>query len=137
MTGLWEIWLFLAIGYLATVTIEIPVLILCMSPEIANRQKVELGLLLTAFSYPVVILVLPLVLSACHIGKPTHQIAIIECYAALAEVALFRFCMHQKLLSRPDRNAAAVVLANVCSFTIGALFLSDWIVDAIKTLLNY
>ena len=54
-----ELWKFLPIGYLFTIMIETPVLLVGLSPKVTYKQKLWCGAWLTACTYPIVILVLP------------------------------------------------------------------------------
>jgi len=55
-----EAFLFLLLGYCATVAVEIPVLLVGLAPKHNRQTKLSAGLLLTAFTYPIVVLVLPI-----------------------------------------------------------------------------
>ena len=55
-------------------------------------------------------------------------------YAPLAEILFFRFITKQNLLTRPDRDALAIIAANLCSFLIGKAFLGRLILDAVRSL---
>ena len=58
-----ELWHFLVIGYLFTILIETPILLLGLSRRHSFKQKLFAGVWLTACTYPIVVLVLPLLLA--------------------------------------------------------------------------
>jgi hypothetical protein len=53
------LWWFLPWGYLFTVAVELPVLLVGLAPRHSLRDRLVAGLALTAFTYPIVICVLP------------------------------------------------------------------------------
>ena len=59
-----ELWAFLPLGYLLTIAIEIPILLFSLSPSHPPGRRLLAGCWLTACTYPVVILVLPLTVAA-------------------------------------------------------------------------
>ena len=118
---------FLVLGYFATVAVEIPILFFGLSARYSPREKIIWGLLLTAFTYPIVILVIPGILTIAEIQNRLIYVTWAESYAAVVEVMFFRYLAGRQILSRPDRDAVVVVLANLCSFGIGELFLSGFL----------
>lgn len=129
-----EAFLFLLLGYCATVAVEIPVLLVGLAPEHNRQTKLSAGLLLTAFTYPVVVLVLPILVT--QTWGHTAYLLVAETYAPIAEVLFFRFITNQSLLAHPDRDAVAIILANISSFALGAAGLSSWILNSIRLTLN-
>jgi len=129
-----ELFLFLVLGYIATVAIEVPVLIAGLTRRHNLRTRFTCGLLLTAFTYPIVVLVLPA--TVLPYWGQTIYLAIAESYAPLAEVLFFRFMTNQKLPAALDRDAVVIMCANLLSFALGAAFLSDWILAVIRSCLN-
>jgi hypothetical protein len=116
------LWRFLLVGYLFTVLIETPVLVLGLSPRHPLRHRVFAGLWLTACTYPVVVLVLPICLNGDE--HPWLYLAVAETFAPVAECILFwaAFGDRREWL-RPSmaRDLAAVILANLLSFGLGEL----------------
>ena len=55
-----ELWRFLPLGYLLTILIETPVLCIGLSSRHPLKRKLLAGVWLTACTYPIVTLVLPL-----------------------------------------------------------------------------
>lgn len=114
-----ELWLFLPFGYLLTVLCETPVLLAGLSARHPLRRKLFAGLWLTACTYPVVILVLPLMMSG---ASRAAYLWVAEIFAPLAECALFWFAFGARDASGRAsmwRDFAAIVAANVLSFTSG------------------
>jgi hypothetical protein len=114
-----DLWLFLPVGYLFTVAVEAPVLFLCLSRRHPPRRRLFAGLWLTACTYPIVVLVLPVIFE----GAPrAAYLAAAETFAPLAECALFWLAFGGEAGGvRPPvwRDFAAVTAANVLSFLAG------------------
>jgi hypothetical protein len=113
-----ELWTFFPRGYLLTIAIEIPILLLCLSSTHPYRRRLIAGCWLTACTYPVVILVLPLTVGAWW-GRVAYLVTA-EIFAPIAECLLFRLAFPIPR-QRADviRDVAAISLANVASFVIG------------------
>lgn len=122
-----ELWFLLVAGYCLTILIEIPILCLGLSAKYSLRERVVSGVWLTAFTYPCVVLVFPAVLSLAGINSHSVYLLIAETYAPLAEILLFRYLQRQPVWRRPDRDAAVILLANLCSFLAGEAGLSKWL----------
>lgn len=84
-----EMWAFLLQGYLLTVLIELPVLWFGLSPRHSRSTRIAAGFWLTACTYPVVILVLPLTVWRWS-GYGVYLL-IAETFAPVAEVVLFQW----------------------------------------------
>ena len=114
-----DLWRFLPIGYLFTVLIETPVLLVGLSPKVSFKQKLLCGVWLTACTYPIVILVLP----AIFFGESRAlYLAVAETFAPVAECILFWVAFRGKgVLETGDwvRCFIAIVLANLASFGLG------------------
>ena len=115
-------WAFLPWGYLATVAIELPVLVVGLSARHSFRDRILAGLLLTAFTYPVVICVLPPLVWGPY-GRGWY-VLVAEIFAPLAECLLFRIAFGrgdgQDADPRADRrDMIAIVAANLLSFGLG------------------
>jgi hypothetical protein len=123
-----DLWLFLPLGYLFTVAIETPVLLLGLSKKFSFKERLLAGLWLTACTYPVVVLVLPTVFAR---SSRSLYLLVAEIFAPLAECALFRLVFHDKLGPGPGeklRSFAVIILANLLSFAFGELMNSTrWI----------
>ena len=110
----------MARGYLLTVAVETPVLLVALSPAHGWRRRLAAGLWLTACTYPLLLLALPLLIHpAAH---PTAYIAVGEVGVAAAESALFHLAFNQGA-DRPRswcwRDTMAIVGANLASYGVG------------------
>ena len=116
-----ELWLFLPVGYLLTILVETPILLLGLSGKLSVRQKFLCGIWLTACTYPIVVLVLP----TLFFGEPRWQyLAVAETFAPVAECIIFWIAFRSKqLLQNTDwvRSFAAIVVANLASFGAGEI----------------
>lgn len=113
-----ELWRFLPVGFLLTVAIETPVLMALLSKPHPMSRRVFAGVWLTACSYPIVILVMPLMFESRFI-----YLIIAETFAPAAECVLFFAAFAQPGDAWRDRlrDAVAITLANLASFGIGVL----------------
>lgn len=112
-------WRFLAVGYVLSVLIEVPVLVVGLSCRHSRRRRIVAGLWLTACTYPVVVLVLPYLIDTRWI-----ELLAAETFAPMAEWGLFRLAFPQPPpRSRADglRDGLAILAANLASFGIGEL----------------
>jgi hypothetical protein len=115
-----ELWAFLPIGYFTTILIELPVLFLLLSRRHSWQIRFFSGVWLTACTYPIVVLVLPLVIDQ-ETSRPLYLL-VAETFAPLAECVLFwaAFGKRELLGTRSMwQDMAAIVIANLLSFTIG------------------
>ena len=120
-----ELWRFLPIGYLLTIAIETPILFFGLSARHPKRRRIFAGIWLTACTYPIVTLVLPL-LFMNH--SRAFFLLIAEVFAPVAECVLFwlAFGTSEELGRRSMyRDFTAIVLANFASFLAGEL-LNTW-----------
>jgi hypothetical protein len=114
-----DLWRFLLLGYLFTVAIETPVLVLFLSPRHTLGRRLFAGLWLTACTYPVVVLVLPVLFEG---ASRAAYLAVAETFAPLAECALFHLAFGEKgSIGRRStwRDFAAITAANLLSFLAG------------------
>ena len=120
-----QLWRFFPIGYLLTIVIETPILVFGLSRRHSLKRKIFAGFWLTACTYPIVTLALPLVF-AQH--SRTVYLLVAETFAPVAECALFwaAFGERQYLGSRHmRRDFGAIIIANLMSFGIGEI-LNVW-----------
>ena len=116
-----ELWWFLPFGYLFTVAIETPVLLFGLSARHPPRRRLLSGLWLTACTYPIVVLVLPLVFGN---SSRFAYLVTAETFAPVAECALFwiTFGVRDELgRTSMWRDFAAITAANLLSFALGEL----------------
>ena len=116
-----ELWRFLPLGYLFTVAIETPILFFALSARHSKRRRIFAGLWLTACTYPIVTLVLPLLME--NYSRATFLL-VAETFAPVAECVLFwlAFGSAAEVGKRSMwRDLGAIVLANLASFLLGEL----------------
>ncbi|HEX6045743.1 MAG TPA: hypothetical protein VFZ22_14720 [Pyrinomonadaceae bacterium] len=120
-----ELWRFLPFGYLLTIAIETPILLVGLSSRHPKSRRLLSGIWLTACTYPIVVIVLPLLLANY---SRAMFLAVAETFAPVMECLLFWLAF-----GTPDdlgrrsmwRDFAAIVIANLASFLIGEL-LNAW-----------
>jgi hypothetical protein len=115
------LWRFLPFGYLFTIAIETPILFFALSRRHPPQHRIIAGLWLTACTYPIVTLVLPLLL--VDYSRATYLL-VAETFAPVAECILFwlAFGSAAELGKRSMwRDFGAIVLANLASFILGEI----------------
>ena len=110
-----DLWQFLPVGYLLTIAIETPILFIGLSSHHSKRRRILAGLWLTACTYPIVTLVLPLLLVE---HSRAFYLLIAEVFAPVAECLLFWLAFGKEA---KWRDFAVIVVANVASFLVGEL----------------
>ena len=110
-----ELWRFYPLGYLLTIAIEAPILFFGLSPRHPKRHRIVAGIWLTACTYPIVILVLPLLLAN---RSRELFLLVAEVFAPLAECLLFWLAFGTK---SKWRDFGVIVIANVASFVVGEI----------------
>jgi hypothetical protein len=117
----YELWRFFPIGYLLTIAIETPILVFGLSQPHSLKRRLLAGVWLTACTYPIVTLVLPLLMVN---NSRTLFLLVAEVFAPVAECALFWLAFGSKEGSI-RRDFAVIVIANLASFGIGEA-LNHW-----------
>lgn len=116
-----ELWLFLPLGYLLTILIEIPVLVAGLSRRHSLKRRILAGVWLTACTYPIVVLALPIIFAE---NSRAVYLLVAETFAPVVECALFwlAFCRREEPGTRGTlRDFTAIILANLASFAAGEL----------------
>lgn len=116
-----DLWYFLPFGYLLTILIETPILLIGLSRKLSFKQKLLCGVWLTACTYPIVVLVLPTIFFG---GSRALYLLVAETFAPLAECMLFWLAFRGKgVLAGGDwtRSFITIVIANLASFGVGEL----------------
>ncbi len=116
-----QLWRFLVCGYFLSIAIETPVLLVGLSRPHPWRRRLAAGFWLTACTYPVVVVALPILMaSAAH----WQYLAVAETFAPLTEGALFALAFHTPAVRRADRvqDWLVILLANLASFGLGWWF---------------
>ncbi|HKP83415.1 MAG TPA: hypothetical protein VJT69_15395 [Pyrinomonadaceae bacterium] len=108
-----ELWRFLPLGYLFTIAIEIPILFFGLSAHHSKLRRIVAGIWLTACTYPIVTLVLPLIL--LNESRSFYLLAA-ETFAPVAECFLFWLAFGKEARWR---DFAVIVIANLASFLLG------------------
>ena len=112
------LWRFLLVGYVLTVALEAPVLAVGLAPRHSWSVRAIAALWLTACTYPIVVLVLPLTVELWW-GR-TAYLTIAEIFAPLAECLLFWLAFDRPAPPRDQRrDALAIIAANLTSFLLG------------------
>ena len=117
-----ELWRFFPIGYLVTIAIETPILVIGLSRQHSLRRRLFAGIWLTACTYPIVTLVLPLVLS--DYSRRTFLV-VAEVFAPVVECLLFWLAFEWSsgtTQKRVARDFIVIVIANLASFAVGEIF---------------
>ena len=113
-----DLWRFLLIGYPFTILIETPILLLGLSNRHSISRRLVAGVWLTACTYPIVVLVMPLVFA----NSRAVYLAVAETFAPVAECALFwsAYGRTEELGKRSMwQDFATIVIANLASFIAG------------------
>ena len=114
-----DLWLFLPFGYLFTILIETPVLLVGLSKRHSFKRKLFAGVWLTACTYPIVVLVLPLVFAR---SSRALYLIVAETFAPVAECILFwlAYGKREEVGRRSMwQDFATIVVANLASFLAG------------------
>ncbi|HMG72243.1 MAG TPA: hypothetical protein VK582_01980 [Pyrinomonadaceae bacterium] len=116
-----ELWRFFPLGYLFSILIETPVLLIGLSTRHPIRRRVWAGIWLTACTYPIVVLVLPLALA--NLSR-TGYLVVAEVFAPVAECVLFWLAYgesEQVGKASMWRDFTAIIVANLASFLGGEI----------------
>lgn len=120
-----QLWDFLPKGYLFTIAFELPILLLGLSRVHSLKVRLFSGFWLTACTYPIVVLVLPLLFGMDdpdNEGRRVMYLVVAETFAPLAECLLF-WQAFGKRERRGTRSMwcdmIAITEANFLSFYLG------------------
>ena len=114
-----DLWRFLLIGYPFTILIETPALLLGLSQRHSIKRRIFAGVWLTACTYPIVVLVMPLMFGGV---SRTIYLVVAETFAPVAECVLFwlAYGKAEELGKRSMwQDFATIVIANLASFLGG------------------
>jgi hypothetical protein len=117
----YELWRFFVPGYLLTILIETPILLIGLSPRHSIKRRVFAGVWLTACTYPIVVLVLPQFFGE---GSRTSYLIVAETFAPVAECVLFWLaCGEREAFGKASmwRDFGAIMIANLASFLAGEI----------------
>jgi len=122
-----ELWRFFPLGYLFSILIETPVLLIGLSRCHPIRRRLAAGIWLTACTYPIVVLVLPFAFT--HSSRAVYLV-VAEVFAPVAECILFWLAYgDSEQVGKVSmwRDFGAIVLANLASFIGGEILGAyDW-----------
>lgn len=114
-----ELWRFLVPGYLLTILIETPILLIGLSKRHSIKRRVAAGVWLTACTYPIVVLVLPPLFAST---TRTAYLIVAETFAPVGECILFwlAYGRTEDLGTKSMwRDFATILIANLASFGVG------------------
>ena len=114
-----ELWHFFPLGYLFSILIETPILIIGLSKRHSIKRRLFAGVWLTACTYPIVVLVLPLLFAN---ASRVIYLIVAETFAPVAECILFWLAYgeaEQVGKASMWQDFAAIVIANLTSFLGG------------------
>jgi hypothetical protein len=122
-----QAWAFLPHGYLFSILIETPVLLIGLSRRHSLGRRMFAGVWLTACTYPIVVLVLPMMIDIKD--QRALYLLIAETFAPVAECALFWAAFGKK-----DENGkwsmwqdfVTITFANLASFILGEFWPETW-----------
>ena len=116
-----ELWRFFVPGYLLTILIETPILLVGLSQRHSIKRRVFAGIWLTACTYPIVVLVLPQLFGET---SRTSYLIVAETFAPVAECVLFWLAYGEReVIGKVStwRDFAAIIAANLASFIGGEI----------------
>ena len=109
------------LGYLLTISMETPVLLLGLANRYSMKEKFIAGALLTACSYPFVAIFFPMIWNPYE--NYSTYIAVSEVFAPLSECVVFAFLFQ---LRKPEITTkqrildfVAIIAANLFSYLFG------------------
>lgn len=121
-TPVFGLWAFLPFGYLLTIFVETPILIVGLSQKVTLRQKLLCGIWLSGCTYPIVVLVMPVLFAD---WQRWQYLIVAETFAPVAECTLFWLAFRSKgILNHREWVDCfiAIVVANLASFGVGEIF---------------
>ena len=114
-----DLWHFLLPGYLFSILIETPVLLIGLSQRHSFKQKLFAGVWLTACTYPIVVLVMPMLFVD---RSRALYLVVAETFAPVAECILFWVAFgRREEVGKASmwRDFIAIIVANLASFLGG------------------
>jgi hypothetical protein len=114
-----ELWHFFPLGYLFSILIETPILLIGLSQRHSIKRRLFAGIWLTACTYPIVVLVLPMLFVN---QSRVLYLLVAETFAPVAECVLFWLAFgSEEAIGNASmwRDFGAIIVANVASFLGG------------------
>lgn len=116
-----DLWRFFPLGYLFTILIETPILLVGLSKRHSIKSRLMAGVWLTACTYPIVVLVMPLVFAG---RSRAIYLTVAETFAPVAECILFwlAYGKSEEVGKRSMwQDFGVIVIANLASFLGGEI----------------
>lgn len=116
-----ELWRFFPLGYLLSILIETPILLIGLSRRHSIKRRLFAGVWLTACTYPIVVLVMPLMFA--NASRMIYLI-VAETFAPVAECILFwlAYGVAEEVGKRSMwQDFATIAVANLASFIGGEI----------------
>ena len=114
-----DLWRFLPLGYLFTILIETPILLVGLSKRHSIKRRLIAGVWLTACTYPIVVLVLPPLFAST---TRAAYLIVAETFAPVGECVLFwlAYGRSEELKTKSVwQDFATIIIANLASFLLG------------------
>ncbi len=114
-----QLWRFLPFGYLVSILIETPILLIGLSKRHSIKRRLFAGVWLTACTYPIIVLVMPLMFAN---ASRTVYLIFAETFAPVAECIMFwlAYGKSEEIGRRSMwQDFATIVVANLTSFLAG------------------
>ena len=114
-----DLWHLLTIGYPVSILIETPILLLGLSQRHSLKRRLFAGVWLTACTYPIVVLVLPMLFVN---RSRALYLVVAETFAPVAECILFWLAFgREEEVGKASmwRDFIAIIIANLASFLGG------------------
>jgi hypothetical protein len=118
-----DLWRFFPLGYLFTILIETPILLVGLSKRHSIKSRLIAGVWLTACTYPIVVLVMPLVFADADTSRAIY-LTVAETFAPVAECILFwlAYGKSEEVGKRSMwQDFGVIVIANLASFLGGEI----------------
>src|SRR5262249_27516753 len=116
-----ELWRFFPIGYLFTILIETPILLVGLSQRHSIKRRLFAGVWLSACTYPIVVLVMPLIF--VNTSRAIY-LTVAETFAPVAECTLFwlAYGAKEEFGKRSMwQDLTTIIVANLASFIGGEI----------------
>jgi hypothetical protein len=116
-----DLWRFFLPGYLLSILIETPVLLIGLSNRHSIKRRLIAGVWLTACTYPIVVLVMPLLFLN---SSRAIYLTVAETFAPVAECVLFwlAYGKSEEVGKRSMwHDFGAIIVANLASFIGGEI----------------
>src|ERR1043165_2675270 len=117
-TPISALWIFLPFGFFVTILVETPVLLFGLPQKVSIKQRLLCGVWLSACTYPIVVLVLPMMMADY---SRLQYLWVAETFAPIAECLLFWLAFRSRIPLNSVEWAISfltIVAANLASFGV-------------------